>query len=192
MEEYAQEGRLTTLLENNIALLAGIPSALYGLVGAAVFAWRYGPPDGADAAGGADWAGAVLLALVCVPLVASAARRALRRVPDGLREGALALGATRLRVLTAVVLPIALPHILSGTLRAAAVALGEAAPLLLLASVVYPAWGVGPLPVLLFGQAAAASAAPARAALLLLGAVVLLYGAAQAVERLAGRAEGAA
>lgn len=115
-----------SLLALNMANLAAVPSVLYGLIGLELFVRALHLGHSLAAA-------ALTLALLVVPIVAVAARAALRAVPDELREAGYALGATPWQVTRQVVLPAALPGILSGAILAIARAFGEAAPLLLVA-----------------------------------------------------------
>ncbi|MCA9707936.1 MAG: phosphate ABC transporter permease PstA [Myxococcales bacterium] len=120
-----------SLLALNMANLAAVPSVIYGLVGLELFVR-------ALHLGHSMVAAALTLALLVVPIVAVAARAALRAVPDDLREAGYALGATPWQVTRQVVLPAALPGILSGAVLAIARAFGEAAPLLLVAGLMVP------------------------------------------------------
>lgn len=123
---------LRSLLALNVASLAGVPAVLFGLVGLELFVR-------ALHLGHSMVAAALTLALVVLPIVAVAARSALRAVPDELREAGYALGATPWQVTRQVVLPAALPGVLSGTILAIGRAFGEAAPLLLVAGMALPA-----------------------------------------------------
>ncbi|MGH8904020.1 MAG: phosphate ABC transporter permease PstA [Egibacteraceae bacterium] len=129
LEEFAPDNRLTRLLEANINNLAGVPSVVYGLLGAAVFVYALG-------LGPALLAGAATLALLVLPVIIVASREAIRSVPAAIREGGLALGATPLQVVGRQTLPAALPSILTGTILALSRAIGEAAPLLVVGAVV--------------------------------------------------------
>lgn len=120
-----------SLLALNLASLAGVPSVVFGLVGLEVFVR-------ALHLGHSMVTAALTLTLVVLPIVAVAARSALRAVPDELREAGYALGATPWQVTRQVVLPAALPGVLSGTILAIARAFGEAAPLLLVAGMAAP------------------------------------------------------
>ncbi len=113
-----------SLLALNIANLAAVPSVLYGIIGLELFVRALHLGHSLAAA-------ALTLALLVMPIVAVAARSALRAVPDELREVGYALGATPWQVTRQVVLPAALPGILSGAILAIARAFGEAAPLLM-------------------------------------------------------------
>ena len=130
LEEYARRGRLATLIEVNISNLAGVPSIIYGLLGLELFVR-------ALALGRSLLAGAMTLALLVLPIVIMTSREALRSVPLHLREAGLALGATRWQVVRRVVLPLAMPGILTGSILATSRAIGEAAPLLVLGALTY-------------------------------------------------------
>lgn len=121
-----------SLLALNVASLAAVPSVLMGLLGLEVFVRALHLGHGMVAA-------ALTLALVVLPIVTVAARSALRAVPDELREAGCALGATPWQVTRQVVLPAALPGILSGAILAIGRAFGEAAALLLVVGMALPA-----------------------------------------------------
>lgn len=128
LEEYAPRNRLTRLLEVNIANLAGVPSIVYGLLGAAAFIYFLG-------FGRALISGALTLTLLILPVVIVASREAIRSVPREIREGGLALGATPLQVTFRQVVPSALPGIFTGTILALSRAIGETAPILVAGAV---------------------------------------------------------
>lgn len=130
LEEYARRGCLASLIETNLANLAGVPSIIYGLLGLELFVRALGM-------GRSLIAGAMTLALLVLPIVITATREALRNVPPGLREAGLALGATRWQVVRRVVLPMSMPGILTGSILAISRAIGEAAPLVVLGALVY-------------------------------------------------------
>lgn len=130
LEEFARPGRFRRLLDVNLANLAGVPSIVYGLLGLELFVHTAGLGRGL-------LTGSLTLALLVLPIVILATREALRAVPDSLREGALALGATPWQVTSRVVLPHALPGILTGAILAVSRAMGETAPLLLIGAVSY-------------------------------------------------------
>ena len=133
LEEYGGRGRLAGAVEVAIANLAGVPSIIYGLLGLGLFVR-------ALALGETVIAGALTLALLVLPIVIMSTREALRAVDDGLREAALGLGATRWQATRQVVLPRALPGILTGAILAVSRALGETAPLVLVGAVAYVAF----------------------------------------------------
>jgi phosphate transport system permease protein len=130
LEEYARRGRVAAWMELNIANLAGVPSLIYGLFGLGVFVRTLG-------LGRSILAGAATLSLVVLPVVILAAREALRAVPQSLREASQALGATRWRMISRVLLPMALPGMLTGSLLALSRAIGETAPLLVVGALSY-------------------------------------------------------
>jgi phosphate transport system permease protein len=136
LEEYAEPGRLPQLIEVNIANLAGVPSIIYGLLGLELFVRVFYPITG----GRSVLAGALTMALLVMPIVIIAAREALKAVPTSLRFGGYALGATRWQVVRTLVLPSALPGILTGTILALARAVGETAPLITMGALTYVAF----------------------------------------------------
>lgn len=130
LEEYAPRGRLRRIVQTNIANLAGVPSIVYGILGLAVFVR-------ALAMGRSVIAGALTLVLLILPVIIVAAQEAIRAVPNSIRLGAYALGATRWQVVRRQVLPMALPGILTGTILAVSRAVGEAAPLLVIGALAF-------------------------------------------------------
>ena len=121
LEEYAPDNWLTRFIQLNIANLAGVPSIVYGLLGLGLFVrWL--------ALGRVVLAGSMTMALLILPLIIVASREAIRAVPDSLREGSYALGATRWQMVRQTVLPSAAGGILTGTILALARAIGETAP----------------------------------------------------------------
>jgi phosphate transport system permease protein len=133
LEEYAGESRLASLIELNIANLAGVPSIIYGLLGLEVFVRVMG-------LGRSLLAGAATLALLLLPMVIMTSREALRTVPRSLREASYALGADRFATIRGVVLPMCLPGILTGFILSLARAIGETAPLLTIGALTYVAF----------------------------------------------------
>lgn len=133
LEEYGKRSRLARLVEVNIANLAGVPSVIYGLLGLGVFVRLAGM-------GQSLLAGGCTMALLVLPIVIMAAREALRTVPPGLREASLALGATRWQTVRQVVLPMALPGILTGAILSVSRAIGETAPLIVVGALTYVAF----------------------------------------------------
>ena len=125
LEEYAGESKLKTIVETNIANLAGVPSIVYGILGLTVFVRYVG-------LGRSVLAGALTLALLILPVIIIASQEAIKAVPSTIRLGAYALGATRWEAIRFHVLPLALPGILTGTILALSRAVGEAAPLLVI------------------------------------------------------------
>ena len=130
LEEYAPKNWLTRVIEVNISNLAGVPSIVYGLLGLALFVQLL-------ALGRSLLAGAMTLSLLVLPIVILASREAIRAVPDTYRQAAHALGANEWQVIKGVVLPAALPGILTGTILAMSRAIGEAAPVIAISALVY-------------------------------------------------------
>ena len=131
LEEYAVPSRLTAFIEINLSNLAGVPSIVYGLLGLSLFVqWMF---QGERVL----LAGAMTMALLVMPIVILASREAIRAVPDTYRQAGYALGAEKWQVVKGIVLPQALPGILTGTILAMSRALGEAAPIIAISALVY-------------------------------------------------------
>ncbi len=133
LEEYGKRSRLATVVEIAIANLAGVPSIIYGMLGLGLFV-RF------MELGETVIAGALTMAILVLPVVIMSSREALRTVKDSLREAALGLGATRWQTTRRVVLPMAMPGILTGAILAVSRAIGETAPLVLVGAVTYVAF----------------------------------------------------
>ncbi|HEX6688860.1 MAG TPA: phosphate ABC transporter permease PstA [Solirubrobacterales bacterium] len=130
--EYADKTRWwNRLIEVNIQNLAAVPSIIYGILGLG-FIVR-GPLD----LGFVLAAGSLTLALLVLPMVIIAAREAIRAVPDSIRQGSLALGATKWQTIRRQVLPASIPGVITGIILAVSRALGEAAPLLLVGAAAF-------------------------------------------------------
>jgi phosphate transport system permease protein len=148
--EYGRKGRFAATVRYFVDVMTGVPSIVFGLfvyVTLVLAGW-----GGSSFAG---WKGSFALALLMLPVVTRAAEVVLLLVPDGLREAALALGTPRWRVTMRVVLPTALPGLVTGSLLAVARAAGETAPLLFTAAAVNGStWNLGErmnsLPVQIF------------------------------------------
>lgn len=130
LEEYATANRLRTLVQTNIANLAGVPSIVYGILGLGLFV-RF------MALERSILAGALTLSLVVLPIIVLASQEALRAVPPSIRNASFALGATKWQTIWHQVLPASVPGIMTGVILAMARALGEAAPLLAIGAVAY-------------------------------------------------------
>jgi phosphate transport system permease protein len=131
LEEYANKQRwYNRLLEINIMNLAAVPSIVYGILGLAFLVRGLN-------LGRVLLAGAMILTLLVLPTVIIASREALKAVPNSIREGALALGATRWQVVWRQVLPAALPGIATGSILALSRALGETAPLIMIGALTF-------------------------------------------------------
>jgi phosphate transport system permease protein len=131
LEEYADKTRwYNKLLEINIQNLAAVPSIVYGILGLAFLVRGIG-------LGRVLLAGAMILTLLVLPTVIIASREAIRSVPDSIRQGAYALGATQWQVVSRQVLPAAIPGIATGSILALSRAIGETAPLIMIGAVTY-------------------------------------------------------
>jgi len=130
LEEYATKSRWRTLVQTNIANLAGVPSIVYGILGLGLFV-RF------MALERSILAGALTLSLVVLPIIILASQEALRAVPPSIRHASFALGATKWQTIWHQVLPASLPGMMTGIILAMARALGEAAPLLAIGAVAY-------------------------------------------------------
>jgi phosphate transport system permease protein len=129
--EYGKRGRFANTVRYFVDVMTGVPSIVFGLFIYIVLILG----DGFGSFAG--WKGSIALALLMLPVVTRAGEVVLNLVPGGLREGALALGAPRWRVVWRIVLPTALPGLITGSLLAIARAAGETAPLLFTASAAY-------------------------------------------------------
>jgi phosphate transport system permease protein len=150
LEEYAPASRWRTVVQLNIANLAGVPSIVYGILGLGLFVRVMSLHRSL-------LAGALTLTLVVLPIVILAAQESLRAVPDSIRRASYALGATRWQTIWYQVLPAATPGIMTGVILAISRALGEAAPLVALGAAAFitfvpvsPADEFSALPVAIF------------------------------------------
>lgn len=130
LNEYAGDSKLKKILQININNLAGVPSIVYGLLGLAIFAKWFG-------LGNSILAGALTMVLLILPIIIVASQEALKSVPSTLRNASYALGATKWQTIKRVILPVALPSILTGTILALSRAIGEAAPLIMVGAMTY-------------------------------------------------------
>jgi phosphate transport system permease protein len=131
LEEYADKTKwYNRLLEINIQNLAAVPSIVYGILGLAFLVRGLG-------LGRVLLAGAMILTLLVLPTVIISAREAIRSVPDSIRQGGYALGATQWQVVSRQVLPAAIPGIATGSILALSRAIGETAPLIMIGAVTY-------------------------------------------------------
>ncbi len=126
LEEYADNSKwYNRLLELNIQNLAGVPSIVFGILGLGIIARTFG-------LGFSVITASITLALLVLPVVIIATREAIRAVPNSIRQGSYALGATKWQTTLRQVLPAAVPGMATGSILALSRAIGEAAPLLLL------------------------------------------------------------
>jgi phosphate transport system permease protein len=141
LREYARQGRIVSIVRISVNNLAGVPSIVYGVFGLGFFAYTLGTsidqlfyperlPSPTFGTGGLLWA-SLTLALLTVPVVIVATEEALAAVPRSVREGALACGASKWQTIRSIVLPQAMPGIMTGLILAMARGAGEVAPLML-------------------------------------------------------------
>jgi len=141
LREYARQGRLVSAVRISVNNLAGVPSIVYGVFGLGFFAYTMGftidqlfyaerLPNPTFGTGGILWS-ALTLALLTVPVVIVASEEALSAVPRSMREGSLACGASKWQTIRYVVLPRAMPGVMTGLILAMARGAGEVAPLML-------------------------------------------------------------
>lgn len=130
LSEYAKEGKTLTIVRLGIGNLAGVPSVVFGLFGLGLFVVFF-------KMGVSLLAGSLTLGLLILPTVIGASEEALRQVPSTFREASLALGATRWQTIRKVVLPAALPGILTGSILGLGRAAGETAPIMFTAATFY-------------------------------------------------------
>ncbi|HEX9182146.1 MAG TPA: phosphate ABC transporter permease PstA [Burkholderiales bacterium] len=139
LEEYAPKNWVTDIIEINITNLAGVPSIVYGLLALGLFVYQFGFGQSILSAG-------LTLALLILPVVIVATREAIRSIPQGIREGAYALGATQWQVCKDHIVPYSMPGILTGVIIGMARAIGETAPIITIGALTFIAF-LPPAPV---------------------------------------------
>jgi phosphate transport system permease protein len=141
LREYAKDSLMTRMVRIAVNNLAGVPSIVYGVFGLGFFVYGIGGnldklffperfPTPTFGTGGILWS-SLTLALLTVPVVIISTEESLASIPRGIREGSLALGATRFQTLTKILLPMATPGIMTGLVLSMARAAGEVAPLMI-------------------------------------------------------------
>ncbi|AOV09080.1 phosphate ABC transporter permease PstA [Sporosarcina ureilytica] len=125
LELYAKKGKIQSFIETNISNLAGVPSIVYGILGLTVFARAMN-------LGNIALAGGLTMSLLILPIVIVASQEALRAVPSPLGEASYGMGATKWQTIKNVILPVALPSILTGAILSLSRAIGETAPLVVI------------------------------------------------------------
>lgn len=130
LSEYAKSGHFVNIIRTAINTLAGVPSIVFGLFGLAVFVNMF-------SFGVSVLSGSLTLAILILPIIINASEEAIKMVPDSFRQAAYALGATKRQTITRVVLPTALPNILTGAIISVGRAAGETAPILFTAATFY-------------------------------------------------------
>jgi phosphate transport system permease protein len=145
LSEYAPNNGLTTVIRVSVSNMAGVPSIVYGVFGLGFFVYTVGGsidelffgdtlPAPTMGSPGVFWA-SLTMAILTLPIVIVATEEGLRRVPEGLKAGSYALGATKMETIVRTILPIASPGIMTGVILAIARAAGEVAPLMLVGAV---------------------------------------------------------
>jgi phosphate transport system permease protein len=138
LEEYARKNWFTDIIEINITNLAGVPSIVYGLLALGLFVYTFGFGQSILSAG-------LTLALLILPIVIVATREALRAIPQMVREGAYACGATKWQVCSDHLIPYGMPGILTGVIIGLSRAIGETAPIITIGALTFIAF-LPPLP----------------------------------------------
>lgn len=131
LEEFAPKNRLTDIIEISINNLAAIPSIIYGLLGLTIYLHLMHLPRSSALVGG------MTLFMLVLPVIIIATRNTIRSIPQSIRDGALALGASKMQTTIHHLLPLSIPGIMTGTILAISRALGETAPLLMIGMVAF-------------------------------------------------------
>jgi len=125
LEEYAAKGIIKRIINTNISNLASVPSVIFGLLGLTVFSRMMN-------LGSSILAGGLTLSLLVLPIIVVSSQEAIRSVPGFLKEASFAMGATKWTTIRKVILPVAIPGILTGSILSISRAIGETAPLVVL------------------------------------------------------------
>ncbi|MDQ0159452.1 phosphate ABC transporter permease PstA [Alkalibacillus salilacus] len=133
LEEYAKDNRFTRFIQMNISNLAGVPSVVFGLLGLTFFVRLM-------EMGRSIMAGGLTLSLLILPIIVVAAQEAIRSVPNDQYEASFAMGASKWQTIRRIVLPSAIPGILTGSILALSRAIGETAPLLMIGALTFIAY----------------------------------------------------
>jgi phosphate transport system permease protein len=133
LEEYAPKNWFTAVIEINITNLAGVPSIVYGLLALGLFVYQFGFGQSILSAG-------LTLALLILPVVIVATREAIRGIPQSIREGAYALGATQWQTTKDHIVPYSAAGILTGVIIGMARAIGETAPIITIGALTFIAF----------------------------------------------------
>jgi len=128
--EYANENLMVTVIRTAIGTLAGVPSVIFGLFGMAIFVIAFD-------FGVSILSGSLTLGIMILPVIIKASEEAIKAVPDSFREASYALGATKRQTIMKVVIPTAVPSILTGAIMSIGRAAGETAPILFTAATFY-------------------------------------------------------
>lgn len=131
LEEFAPKNIITDIIEISINNLAAIPSIIYGLLGLTIYLQIMQLPRSSSLVGG------MTLFMLVLPVIIIATRNTIRTIPNSIRDGASALGASKLQTVLHHLLPLSIPGIMTGTILAVSRALGETAPLLMIGMVAF-------------------------------------------------------
>lgn len=145
LEEYARKNWITSIIEINIANLAGVPSIIWGLMALGIFIygfedWFPSPTNNRTGLGRSILTGGLTLGLLVLPIVIVATREAIRAIPQAIREGSYACGATKLQTVRYHILPYSMGGVLTGSIIALSRAIGETAPLITIGALTYIAY----------------------------------------------------
>lgn len=133
LEMYAKKNKFTRFIQTNISNLAGVPSIVFGLLGLTVFVRMF-------EMGRSILAGGLTMSLLILPIIVVASQEAIRAVPRELQEAAYGMGASKWQTIRTVLLPAALPGIMTGSILALSRAIGETAPLLVVGALSFVAF----------------------------------------------------
>lgn len=133
LEEYAKKNKWTVFIQINISNLAGVPSIVFGLLGLTIFVRLL-------EMGRSIMAGGLTMSLLILPIIVVAAQEAIRSIPNEQYDASYAMGATKWQTIRRVVLPAAIPGILTGGILALSRAIGETAPLLMIGALTFIAY----------------------------------------------------
>ena len=131
LEEFAPKNYFTDIIEISINNLAGIPSIIYGLLGLTLYLQTFHFPRSSSLVGG------LTLFILVLPVIIIATRNTIRSIPNSIRDGALAIGASKMQLIWHHLLPLSVPGIMTGTILAISRALGETAPLLMIGMIAF-------------------------------------------------------
>ncbi len=148
LEEYAKRNWLTNIIEINITNLAAVPSIVYGLLALGIFVYQFGFGQSILSAG-------LTLALLILPIIIVSTREAIRAIPAMIREGSMAVGATRWQTCRYHIIPYAMPGILTGVIIGLARAIGETAPIITIGALTFIAF-LPPAPLTTLGDGSTA------------------------------------
>ena len=131
LEEFAPKNKITDIIEISINNLAAIPSIIYGLLGLTLYLQFLNLPRSSSLVGG------MTLFMLVLPVIIIATRNTIRSIPSTIRDGAMALGASKMQITLHHLLPLSMPGIMTGTILAVSRALGETAPLLMIGMIAF-------------------------------------------------------